>query len=328
MEKTFRLIGMVLMAVLMSVGFTACSSNDDDDSNGGNGNNYPNTEAHVIVTNNGNRYLLSSTSNNYSRNYPKYSYYYDEVNKLSKITGDCKSVQYATDYSIQYAPSFKVSALIGESENYKNDSITMLFNTKGYITEITETYSFHNSDYTDTGSRTLKFSYDGQGHLTYISVSGKGTEFDDNGVSKWPYTLNSTLTLTWDDGNLMQTEYNEKQTGDSRPSSCKEIYKYTYGTVLNTYNQNTIVSALPLLTPTQYRFIDFVSFVYIGWLGIGTKNLPNMYAYYKQEEDEEAINQSYKVSYSINNEGLIEEENYGSTLYYYLYKDAALTINP
>ncbi len=33
--KTFRLIGMALFAVLLSVGFAACSSNVDDDDNGG-----------------------------------------------------------------------------------------------------------------------------------------------------------------------------------------------------------------------------------------------------------------------------------------------------
>jgi len=31
MTNTFKLIGMVLMAVLVSVGFAACSDDDDDD---------------------------------------------------------------------------------------------------------------------------------------------------------------------------------------------------------------------------------------------------------------------------------------------------------
>jgi len=33
--KTLRIFGMVFMTVLLSVGFTACSSDDDDDNNGG-----------------------------------------------------------------------------------------------------------------------------------------------------------------------------------------------------------------------------------------------------------------------------------------------------
>lgn len=33
--KQFRLLGMALLALVMSVGFVACSSSDDDDNNGG-----------------------------------------------------------------------------------------------------------------------------------------------------------------------------------------------------------------------------------------------------------------------------------------------------
>jgi len=318
MTKTFKFIGMVLIAVLIGAGFAACSSGDDDEDSG-NGNNYPNTEAHVIVTNDGYRYLLAHAGGNY--------YSYDDVNKLTKITSNGNA---SADFFFQYVPSFKVKASIDASYKYKKDSISMSFNAKGYITAITENYSFHESDYTDTGSRTLKFSYDGQGHLTYVSVSGKGAEVADNDVSmSWPYryTLNSTLTLTWKNNNLVRTEYKEKQTGDDRPSSRTEIYEYTYSDELNTFNQNTCATTQPLKAATKYRVVDFYAFALIGWLGKGTEYLPRMFAYYKQEEDKEATTKSYTVSYDVSENGLISNEKYGDTGGSYSYSTAALTVD-
>lgn len=86
--RTFRLIGMALLAIMASVNFTACSNDNE-----------PNTGDDVPVTQKYIEYRSYTYSSDYGDRIESAELSYDEKNRLTSIKEGDNSIYYTIDYS-------------------------------------------------------------------------------------------------------------------------------------------------------------------------------------------------------------------------------------
>ncbi|MCD8296315.1 MAG: DUF4595 domain-containing protein [Prevotella sp.] len=184
--KTFRLIGMALIALVFSFSFSSCSDDDDDDSNRSSSSS---SNVSVITTDDGEQYVLVKVGS-------WKTYDYDSEGRCTELHGD---------YSISYNPC--VITPFDEDWEYAN----VTFNNSGYISKM-EIY-FPNED-----DIVINCSYDSDGHLTNI----KGSDTYYNGNDTYQYTLN--CDFTWKSGNLISAGFTKK--GEDRSISASYTYEY------------------------------------------------------------------------------------------------------
>jgi len=150
MTKTFRFIGMVLMAVLVSVSFAACS--DDDDDNGGNGGKV-------------------NTSSVFTAGLPKsvagMSMTYNSDGTLASISDG------GTRASFEYGSATRAVADNAVRMTIYEDgevfaTCDLLLNASGFVKSCTETC--------DGDVDTWDFGYNNDGQLNYMKRSEGGNE--------------------------------------------------------------------------------------------------------------------------------------------------------
>ena len=138
--KTLRLIGMALLAVILSVGFTACSD-DDDSGQQGNGNNGLKLSSYTFIEH-----------EDGDGGYYGYEFEYDEQGRVSK------AVYSDEDYSDRTTVEYNGNSIIATNSDGHKDVCTL--NSKGQI---------ENSVCTSYGyTSTYQYTYDGNGYLTNI----------------------------------------------------------------------------------------------------------------------------------------------------------------
>lgn len=250
-------------AVLIGgLSFASCSS-DDGDAVSSEGN----PSAGTVTDSNGAKYRLTKAGG--------ISYSYDSYGKLSSIYVNGET------YNASYNP-FKLTS--GESSNEKDVIDNIRLNANGYITGLREVYDYTSSSVSDHEEGTASLSYDGNGHLTRITVSSSSYEIYNG--EKESYSGTATLTLTWNDGKL--TKVTEESTGDDEDSST---YEFTYSNATS----NPLCQYTPNILDFDLEILQALSC--IGYLGKGPSVLPSSC---KHE------NRTYYYSYGKLSSGLID----------------------
>lgn len=211
-----------------------------------------------------------------------------------------------------------------DTETFKNFNT----NSSGYLTsydfEYAETWS--DGDY-DKGSASVSLSYNSNGQLTKITMSGSDKEYyaDDN--ETYTDSGTTTTTLTWEN-NLITQAVSTTTWKDSDGDSGTDTETWVY--VYDTEYENTTLQ-YPYYTNDAFECIYYTvpsdePFLYIGWFGKGPEYLPSSYTYtykyyeYYDDDDEEyeesgSYNESF--SYTFNSDGSIHYDGE----YYYAYLD-------
>ena len=212
-KKNYLNAMAILMASLLSVNFTSCSSDDNggDDTGGG----Y--TKPHSITGTDGVQYLL------YSVNYISYSY---DVNGL------------LTSYKMNNTGTYRVGEDFTITDPDGQVSKVTL-NGKGYITKITSEQTY--STYRESG--VITFSYNGDGQMTSYNYVRK-EEGQDNGES-YSETLTIKASMSYSDGNLVKIELTENGT----PSST---YQYTYDKEKENSTRQNLFVFYPIAPHTDF----------------------------------------------------------------------------
>ena len=188
----------------------------------------------------------------------------------------------------------------------------------GYLTHLAIEYSESDEEegWSETGKGDMKLTYNSNGNLTKITVTGSYSGKGDGESFSGEYT--GSITYSWIEGNLakIQSTYDF---GDGELST--ETYEFEYSDEVNKIQQYIIG------VDDATGFSE--DFAPIGWLGKWSKNYPSSCTELKVEEDDEG-KETYTGTHSWSNfsttsDGLLSGFNYDGNRYTYTYDNTAPT---
>ena len=282
MKNLFRINLMAMMAVC-AITLSSCSSDDDDNGNGG----APSGNGSALVTEA--KVLLDYIS--YKDDYEEeilFMYKYDEQFRP----------YFCTELD-DYDDIFYIDYKAGKIDMWDElEGLSISFNSKGYITKISGSWNYKDDeeDYSSKGSLTYSFNYDASGQLVGVDMSDNETEVDGSYVYNNKTTTKGTLT--WKDGNLMNSESTTTFSGDYK-GTYKDVLSFTYGNQPNKYRQYP-----------GYMCDDGMGFTGAGLLGVGPKMLPKTITNYYSEDDEYEDEYGYTGTFTLNDDGTINTEKW------------------
>ncbi|MDE6007477.1 MAG: DUF4595 domain-containing protein [Muribaculaceae bacterium] len=195
----------------------------------------------------------------------------------------------------------------GEINFYENNKLSQTvgvsFNGSGFISRLTLSYDLEYSDYSESASGDMKFSYDGDGHLTKVKeqASGKVTDYEED--ETYNYTYDHTSNLTWTKGNLVEIESEEiERVNGYEVESDENVTTFDYSRDLNQFKQ------FPM--SLCYDHMDNLDlFFVVGLFGNGPADLPS----YLEHKEDGRIKHSYNISFNLNNNGSFSTERMGNS---------------
>ncbi|MGN0036376.1 MAG: hypothetical protein ACI36X_04050 [Bacteroidaceae bacterium] len=195
------------------------------------------------------------------------------------------------------------------------------FNKRGYISHITYDSSGSDGDWVSTES--VNFTYNSNGNLIAVSMSGSYVGVEDGNPYKETWT--DEAEYTWKNGNLASVYgvFTDIENGEM----FKEIVETTctYGKQENKFRQWT-----ESMNDTYYleEFIGLVGFT--GMLGVAPMNLVSKVEYQEEEKEYDATGKiissetytdSEEYTYVLNEDGSIQKEQADYSTYLYTYSE-------
>ena len=280
-----------IMAALLLLCVVVSCSKDDDDSGSAS------TSAGVIDKKTGLR--VTSVGN--------YRIYYDDKGRVDYIRDNYEK------WTFSYNPN-----IITYYERYNDDDggkYNVGYNGLGYLASLN--YSDSNQDGNDKWSESanVTFSYDGNGHLTKISVSGKYSGTEDG--ERFNETWTDSYSFSWGNSRLQKVVYTEKYVEDGETETEKETWIFSYD---NENYENAYQQWVPSIV--GYFEGQEQVWAWVGLLGVG----PNMLPSSAENTEEEYYdgksynhNNSYTFRYGFNSDGSISYTTINGTRYNFSY---------
>lgn len=225
--KQFRLLGMALLALIMSVGFVACSSSDDDDNNGGSS-----------ITSGKKLIRITDTGDDGSI-HEFWSYIYDKNGKLIKATNNDGGYTWSIDVSWQNNSLIVTST---SDDYYSQENPCKITLKDGKITNATRDNETTNVTYFGnyiTKNGNIEYTWQ-NGNIAKIKVLNSQqtvtcTYYTDklNMHSTWDIYnlyLYQSLPISVEFGNLLLTAH---------PNLLGANNKNLLKSITNTYNGNS-----------------------------------------------------------------------------------------
>lgn len=233
--KTLRFIGMALLAVALSVNFTACSDDDGDDDSGS-------------ITNSDEDGDDVSSSDSSSGN--------SSGKKLSAIVwddGDSNSLSYDKQGRLAEVRSTSWAGTEIITFEYEEDSIICTYNTGDRIVctlnsdgnIVKSVINYNGSPY----SITSQYTYDANKQLTNILT-----------IQKYSNTVTDEIELTWSDGCIVQAKYFY----DDESYTHTYTYSYTYNSTLSSKGGIVFDDALAIDVFSPYDLCWLANAGYFG----------------------------------------------------------------
>lgn len=181
------------------------------------------------------------------------------------------------------------------------------FNSKGYITGMSVKFDFSEDGDSYSGSGTISFSYDGNGHLT--GYTGNSSESGvENGVH-YSYTSNFKCIKTWQNGNLTKVNYeiNGNENGDQLMETMEA--EFEYGNIQNSLGQYCIALA------EAGHDLGCAPFALAGMFGTPSAYFPTSYTESWDNGKGYHGSQKYDCTITLNADGTIAKEGYNAYSY-------------
>lgn len=282
------LLSTVLM-VSLTISLTACGDDDDDNpatNTGGNtggqtGSENRNYTWPTWTDIQGRDVQLLALTEQYAGGLNNRFYLYDQTGRLSSVFGD--------DVKWTSGSSFTIAH---EDEDYGYTyTINATLNNDGLISKLT----YKEEEDGDTESGTCNFTYNSNHQMTKISETGTWNESNEHGT----YTF--TETYTWSNGNLVSSQYTEKEEYYNEDGDYEEEEDGGQSTITYSNQQNPTLQ-FPYGFADDGLDIDFSELAALGLLGIGPKSLPTRCSW--------DGNDGTTFTYTLNNNGTINTETY------------------
>ncbi len=190
MKKTFKLIGMCLMAFAMGMSFAACNPGDDDDNNG----NTPGGGTGGGTG--GNRYAMSASGRNIQSmsfmSQLTFSFTYDAQGRVVQDVIEIEGSRIVNSY--EYGDGIITATYSEDGEVYGTRTLTL---TDGLITSAVGEYEGETESMTFQydGRKLVGFTYDGESY-TFEWTDGNITSSPgvfSEGTENSPHTYNTEL---------------------------------------------------------------------------------------------------------------------------------------
>lgn len=285
MKKTLRIAGALALCFTMIPVVSSCGDDEDGNEPGG-GNS-------VVVEGTGTR-LVSLGGMRIK---------YDEDGRVYRLGSNDEFME--IDYKkgvIKYS----------DSEDYEEADIKVKFNSKGYISSLSQEWDYEDEDEWSKGKGSASFSYDGDGHLVKVTMSSS-EEYKDYEYNEYgKYNEELEIENTWSEGNLVKVVENGKELGDDDGDDIwRQVCLFDYGMDQNKFLQMTVSQSDYMLGDT-----DFDILAWVGLFGVGSKDLPS-----RIDGDDEGYKFTDELRFTLNENGTIASEFDGDDTYIYGYDD-------
>ncbi len=281
MKKIIMMVG----AMLLTVGFTACG--DDDDNNTISNvleNNVTSTDipAPYLTDASGNKLQVASVG--------EIRYTYNESGKLSGII--------IGDYD-RYELGETFTFTTNKSSDRKTE-YAIYTNTKGLIAKSEYKYSrMIDSNWSVREAETRNYNYNSDNQLTSITYERSYIEENDNGTRK------GTVTFNWANGNLTSvidtsTDSYTNKAGEQKVKNDKDTYTFEYGSQANVFKQMPAIMCEAVIDSEELALLAV-----LGLFGTGPAYLPTNLT----RTDEDGRSYTYATpTYELNADGSIKKE--------------------
>ena len=302
--KKLAWLYMACAMVMPVVVLTGCSDDDDDDDDGGNATASSMTEVTGFTGTDGSNLYLTKV---YTSSYTVYEIEY-ENNIITSFGLEDEEYELTSTSPLKYVCDW--------SDDEDDWTFTFYdFNTdnSGYL----KSFKWKEVDKDDEGYDyedviTYSFTYNSDGQCTEMTFSDSEKEKDEG--ETYTFTETGTATISWENDCITSyystDSWTEKEDGDTWTGSGTKTYEFSYD---SEYENATLQfpATMSLISP----------FSEIGWLGVGSANLPTSLIYYKENyEDGElyySSEKNYTFSYTFNSNGSLKYDGQ----YYYTYLD-------
>lgn len=280
--KTFKLLAVSAFALALAPAFTSCKGDDAPQEPNG-------SEASVIDGTH-----LTSIDNCHIG--------YDKHNR---------PVSFTNSYDEDDVISIDYSA---NKIYFDEGELDVKFNNKGFITEMSSSWDLKEEvdgeTYHYKGSGKLTFSYDKNNCLTSMKENSSETEKYSGSKETYKYSRDSKIDFTWNNGKLVKMYCQEKEEEDGEKDEERYNVDIEYSDDVNAYKQ----FPLSIIYATDVELDVLFS---VGLFGNGPAYLPDYLTVNYEDDDEE----SYSISFSINENGSLNTEKVGYKTWQYGYSD-------
>lgn len=284
------------VVALLSPSMSACGDDEDDGA--------ASTSAGVLDSRTGLRV----------KGFGDYRVCYDSKGRIDYIRDDYG------EWEFSYNPN-KISYVeIYNGQRIEDETLSVSYNSSGCLSSANYSDSGQDEDEKWNESSQASLSYDGSGHLTKITGSGKesGIEKGERYSESWTFSY----TLTWRNNILQQVVWTEKWVEDGETETETETWTFSYDndSYENEYHQ---------WAPSIGRWLDDIEelYAYVGLLGVGPSKLPSSAEKYEEEfydGKNHTYYDSYSFSYGFNSDGSISYTFVNGTRYSFSYDYAEI----
>lgn len=283
MKNFMRILCMGVMCLALMIIATSCGSDNEPVAG----------EGGTIVEIEGTRiYKIGS-----------YSIEYDDDDRPYIISSRYSS------YTIDYK---KGIITVSDGDDEEEETIDVKFKD-GYISSVSESWNYKDKYYQEKGSGKIEFKYS-NGYLTEVKMESSGEEKDLEDDTSDKFKETSETKLTWKNGNMVAAVEKGSETYGKYTDSWTYDYTYSYGDVINEYNQFPIC-----VNDCWAEDSELGVLAALGLFGKGTSYLPIGMAY-TESYDGDSSNYDYRITISLNGNGSISKESYRSTSLTYYYE--------
>lgn len=216
-----------------------------------------------------------------------------------------KQAQYYEQLTIDWV---KGELSLSDTDNPMDHGLKFKTNSKGYITEISQSWDHREDGDSYKGSGVCSFSYDKSGHLTNISITSSESGVDDG--ERYSYKSNAKYSITWQNGNLVHVKYVEDETEDGETERDTRTYEISYDDQENKFRQWT----QGILDKVLNNY--YLTLANVGLFGVGTSNFPSLIV-----RSSDGYTGNYPITVYVNKNGLIYSELVDGRTVDYIYED-------
>ncbi len=284
--KTFRLIGMTALSLMLVPMFSSCGGDDDDDDGPDNPNTSTPTEIDGTRLTSVGEYIIS----------------YDSKGRPVKF------------YDTEEGEYFEINYSKGTISGFEDgDQVSFKLNSKGLLSELTASWDYTEIEdgekINDKGTGKYTFNYKDNCLTSYTEKVSESYKNFTTGES-YKSTLEETGKFSWVNGNLASLTCDLVEKWEDFKEQDQYIVEVDYTNTDNKFRQ------FPASLAYSIELFDDV-FWSVGLLGNGPDKLPNSITTIYNNDLESTTN----VDFSLNSNGSIKREwtdwkswNYGYTV--------------
>ena len=228
-----------------------------------------------------------------------YKFHYDDNNRCYKVT---------SSYGDVVMIDYKRGTISLESED---EEFRVSFNGKGYITNMSGSWSDRDGEVTVKGSGSISYLYDGEGRL--VSHKESASESGTYNGYRYSYNESASMSCKWVDGDLVSVLIRCDENEDGDKSWYTDEYTITYDKM----NENA-ERQFPVVFGDFFGD-DYYTLAMVGMFGKGPAHLPETVIDEYEENGGSTYTDRYNVSFGLNYDGTIDWERINGSAYTYSY---------